>query len=253
MNEFYALHQQATPLLLANVWDAPSAKCAEQAGYQAMGTSSAALAAVLGYEDGENIPFEELLFVVKRITASSLLPLSVDIESGFSKDPRVITDHIQQLAELGVVGINIEDSRVQNTRSLCDKDEFADLLTQVCAQLAARDVHIFINVRCDVFLLGVENAVEEACIRAHSYQMAGANGLFFPCITAEQDISKVTRSTSLPINVMAMPELPSVAKLTELGVKRISTGNFAHMAVYERLTATLTQIKAQGSCTSLFE
>ncbi|ESP90863.1 isocitrate lyase/PEP mutase family protein [Pseudoalteromonas luteoviolacea] len=253
MNEFYSLHQQATPLLLANVWDAPSAKCAEQAGYQAMGTSSAALAAVLGYEDGENIPFEELLFVVKRITASSLLPLSVDIESGFSSDPLVIANHIQQLAELGVVGINIEDSRVEDSRRLCDKDEFSELLTQVCAHLTARDVQIFINVRCDVFLLGVEGAAEEACMRARSYQMAGADGLFFPCITAEQDIRKVTSSTSLPINVMAMPELPSVAKLTELGVKRISTGNFAHMAIYERLSATLTQIKTQGSCQSLFE
>lgn len=253
MIEFKQLHQQKAPLLLANVWDATSAKCAEQAGYQAIGTSSAALAAVLGYEDGEHIPFEELLFVVKRIAASSRLPLSVDFESGFSTEPHIIANHIQQLAELGVVGVNIEDSRVKDTRILCDKDGFATLLQGVRAELAAREVPMFINVRCDAFLLGVENALNEALSRASSYQAAGADGLFFPCIYHEQDITQVVEVTSLPINVMAVPSLPDIERLTQLGVKRISTGNFAQIAMNEELSAKLSQIKLQGSCSMLFE
>ncbi|KKE85861.1 hypothetical protein N481_08755 [Pseudoalteromonas luteoviolacea S4047-1] len=253
MIEFKQLHQQNTPLLLANVWDATSAKCAEQAGYQAIGTSSAALAAVLGYEDGEHIPFEELLFVVRRIAASSSLPLSVDIESGFSTKPHTIANHIQQLAELGVVGVNIEDSRVKEARTLCNKDEFATLLQEVRSELTARDVPMFINVRCDAFLLRVENAVDEALIRASSYQAAGADGLFFPCIAHEQDIIKVVKATSLPINVMAIPSLPDIDTLTQLGVKRISTGNFAQIAMNEQLSAKLLQLKAQSSCSVLFE
>ncbi|WP_231099536.1 isocitrate lyase/PEP mutase family protein [Pseudoalteromonas luteoviolacea] len=253
MIEFKQLHQQKMPLLLANVWDVTSAKCAEQAGYQAIGTSSAALAAVLGYEDGEQIPFEELLFVVKRIAASSNLPLSVDIESGYSTDPHIIAHHIQQLAELGVVGINIEDSRVRESRILCNKDEFVTLLREVRAELSSRDVSIFINVRCDAFLLGLENAIDEALIRASSYQAAGADGLFFPCISHEQDITKIVEVTSLPINVMAIPSLPDIDVLTQLGVKRVSTGNFAQLAMSEQLIAKLSQIKAQRSCSGLFE
>ncbi|MBQ4876586.1 isocitrate lyase/phosphoenolpyruvate mutase family protein [Pseudoalteromonas luteoviolacea] len=253
MIEFKQLHQQKTPLLLANVWDATSAKCAEAAGYQAMGTSSAALAAVLGYEDGEHIPFEELLFVVKRIAASSSLPLSVDIESGFSAEPHIIANHIQQLAELGVVGVNIEDSQIQDTRTLCNKDEFATLLQSVRAELAAREVPMFINVRCDTFLLGVDNALDEALGRASSYQAAGADGLFFPCISCEQDIARVVGATSLPINVMAVPSLPDIPTLAQLGVKRISTGNFAQIAMNEQLSTKLSQIKVQGSCSILFE
>ncbi|MCF6439923.1 isocitrate lyase/phosphoenolpyruvate mutase family protein [Pseudoalteromonas luteoviolacea] len=253
MIEFKQLHQQKAPLLLANVWDVTSAKCAEQAGYQAIGTSSAALAAVLGYEDGEHIPFEELLFVVKRIAASSRLPLSVDMESGFSADPHIIANHIQQLAKLGVVGVNIEDSRVRDTRTLCNKDEFAALLQSVRAELTARDVPMFINVRCDAFLLGVDNAVNEALSRASSYQAAGADGLFFPCISREQDIIQVIAATPLPINVMAVPSLLGIEILTKLGVKRVSTGNFAQIAMNEQLSAKLLQIKTQGSCSVLFE
>lgn len=252
MADFKKLHQQTQPLLLGNVWDAPSAKCAQEAGYQAIGTSSAAIANLLGYEDGEQMPFSELAFMVQRIASASLLPLTVDIEAGYSKDADIIVDHIQQLAELGVVGINIEDSRVDGERALIARDEFTRLLSHICLQLKARQIAIFINVRCDVFLLGSENAVEESIKRADAYQVAGADGLFFPCITQIDDIKAVVAATSLPVNVMSMPELPNFDLLTQLGVKRISTGNFAHETMYLGLGRQLREIKQQGSCAPLF-
>ncbi|KOE79507.1 carboxyvinyl-carboxyphosphonate phosphorylmutase [Vibrio alginolyticus] len=253
MQQFKQLHQQATPLLLANVWDAASANCALKAGYQALGTSSAAIASMLGYEDGEKMSFSELAFIIQRIAASSLLPLSVDIEAGFSQDPEVIADHIQQLTELGAVGINIEDSRVETTRTLVVANEFAALLSDVRAKLQKRQIEVFINVRCDAFLLDLDNAREEAIKRAKCYQQAGADGLFFPCITAIDDIKAVVASTTLPINVMSMPELPNVETLKNIGVKRISTGNFAHDSIYTRLGHLLVDIKQTGSCAPLFE
>ncbi|KZW98603.1 carboxyvinyl-carboxyphosphonate phosphorylmutase [Pseudoalteromonas luteoviolacea] len=252
MNKFEMLHQQTQPLLIANVWDAESAKRAEKAGYQALGTSSAAVAAVLGYEDGEHIPFEELVFMVKRISASSLLPLSVDIESGYSRDPKEIAANIKQLTELGVVGVNLEDSRVTKTRALIDKDTFAALLSEVMKYLRASDVRVFVNVRCDVFLLGLGNATEEATKRADSYQNAGADGLFFPCVTDESDIKAVVEATSLPINVMAMPDLPAFDTLSKLGVRRISMGNFAYLSISNQLEKTMKDIKSQGDCKTLF-
>ena len=84
--DFNALHQQNQPLLLANVWDASSAQAAQQAGYQALGSSSAAIAAMLGYEDGEEMSFDELFYVVSRIKTVSELPLSVDLEAGSRAD-----------------------------------------------------------------------------------------------------------------------------------------------------------------------
>ena len=84
---FNALHQQNQPLLLANVWDASSAQAAQQAGYQALGSSSAAIAAMLGYEDGEEMSFDELLYIVSRIKAVSELPLSVDLRRATAPQP----------------------------------------------------------------------------------------------------------------------------------------------------------------------
>lgn len=252
MQTFKQQHKQAEPLLLGNVWDVASAQSAQRAGYQALGTSSAALAATLGYEDGEQMPFSELKYMVKRIAASSLLPLSVDIEAGFSREPEVIASHIQQLAELGVVGVNIEDSRVEKSRTLVSMEAFTNLLNEVVKHLRDRQVEMFINVRCDAFLLGLENAREEALKRALSYQKAGADGLFFPCISAAEDIKAVVEGTNLPVNVMAMPELPAFDALTKLGVKRISTGNFAHDNIYRGLTQQLTEIRQVSSCAPLF-
>lgn len=103
---FQALHHQTQPLLIANVWDVCSAQDAKRAEYQALGTSSAAIAAMFGYEDDENKNFEELLFVVSRICATVDLPLNVDLEAGFGDTPQQVVDNIQLLAHLGVEGSN---------------------------------------------------------------------------------------------------------------------------------------------------
>ena len=86
VDKFRKLHEQEDPLFLANVWDVISAKAAEAAGFEAIGTSSHAIANVLGYEDGENMSFYEMLYMIERITKSTNLLVSADIESGFTKD-----------------------------------------------------------------------------------------------------------------------------------------------------------------------
>ena len=159
MQVFKKLHQQDKPLLIANVWDVSSAKCAEQAGYQALGTSSAAIASVLGYEDGEQMPFDDMAFIVGRIAAVTALPLTVDIEAGYSRDPEVIAQNIKKLSLLGVVGVNIEDSRVEDTRTLVGRENFCEHLLALKKYLTQLDVEVFINVRSDVFLLGTKGGV----------------------------------------------------------------------------------------------
>lgn len=252
MQVFKKLHEQEQPLLLANVWDVSSAKCAEQAGYKAIGTSSAALAHTLGYEDGEHMPFSELVFMVKRISDATSLPLTIDLEAGYSRDPKAIAENIKLLHNFGVVGVNIEDSVVDGERKLVDRDDFSNLIMALKKHLEALGVDIFINVRSDIFLLGLEGALNEAILRAKKYQSAGANGLFFPCITSETDIRAVVEATSLPINVMAMPDLPNISVLANLGIKRVSTGSFAHDNIYGQLSTLLANIKNGQSCQPLF-
>lgn len=109
---FTQMHQQKTPFLLANVWDAASVQAAEAAGYQALGTSSAAIAAMYGYEDDDGICFSELFSLLGYLKKKTRLPLSVDMEAGYSADPTQLIEHVAQLVHLGIVGINLEDKAI---------------------------------------------------------------------------------------------------------------------------------------------
>ena len=213
-------------MLICNVWDVQSAKTAQNLNFQAIGTSSSAIAAMLGYRDGEEMSFQELEYLVGRITKSVDIPLSVDLEGGFSRDPKEIVDNIIRLSDLGVVGINIEDSVVDEKREILNANAFSKTLENICASLKKQNKEVFINVRTDAFLLGLPNPVEETIDRGQKYESAGADGLFVPCIVSEDDIKNVIEKISLPLNVMCMPNLPNFEVLNQLGVSRISMGNF---------------------------
>jgi 2-methylisocitrate lyase-like PEP mutase family enzyme len=246
---FNALHHQHSPLLIANVWDAGSARAAEQAGYCALGTSSAAIAAMLGYEDGEGMSFDELLFIVARIRAVTTLPLSVDLEAGYGDTPQEIVKNSQRLAHLGVVGINLEDSRVADgVRQLED----ASLFAGKCQAVAQSCPDIFLNVRTDTFLLNTENALRETVCRGRLYAEHGAKGFFVPGVTRSEDIAAIARNVALPLNVMCMPDLPDFGTLATLGVRRISMGNIAHAALQAQLTHLLCTIQEQRTFTGVF-
>lgn len=250
---FTDLHYQNKPLLIANVWDAVSAITAQQLGYKALGTSSAAIAAMLGYDDGEAMSFEELFYIVSRIRSVSNLPLSVDIESGFGRTTEEILTHLKRLARLGVVGINLEDSRVVNgVRQLDDSAVFTRKLKEIHNMLVSENCDLFLNIRTDTYLLNHEHALHETLLRARLYEAAGANGIFVPCLMSENDIETITKVLNLPLNIMCMPELPTFSKLGALGVKRISMGNFVHSSVQSKLREWMLAIQSQQTFAGIF-
>lgn len=256
---FKQLHQQEHALLIANVWDVPSAQQAQELGFQAIGTSSAAIAATFGYEDGESMAFSTLRFVVERITSQVLLPLTVDLEAGYSDEPSIIVEHIKQLAALGVVGINIEDSLVNSNESaqaservLVDAETFSLTLKTVKQMLNDEQIDIFVNVRTDPFLLGTQDALTQTLARISLYESAGADGVFIPCITERTDIETCVQSTSLPINVMCMPQLTNFDALADYGVKRISMGSFVFERGLKQHKASLTEVLSKKSFTPVF-
>jgi 2-methylisocitrate lyase-like PEP mutase family enzyme len=250
--QFNALHHQDTPVIICNVWDVASAKTAEKMHFKAIGTSSAAIASMLGYEDGEQMSFEELHFIVKRIATSCSLPLTVDIEAGYSQDPLTTAAYIKALVDVGVVGINIEDSSVNETRSLIDANIFSGYLSAIKAQLTKEHIDIYINVRTDTFLLGVEDVLAETQRRAKLYEIAGADGLFVPCLTNQVDIEAIVKMTAMPVNVMCMPDLPDFKSLATLGVKRISMGNFLFDQIHHSLEEKLNSIRQANSFQVIF-
>ncbi|MFH6953199.1 isocitrate lyase/phosphoenolpyruvate mutase family protein [Pseudoalteromonas sp. XMcav1-K] len=251
---FNQLHFGQTAVLIANVWDVPSALAAKHAGFNAIGTSSAAVAAQFGYEDGESMPFETLLMVVERILVNTDLPLTVDLESGYSDDPEVVATNIMRLVNLGVVGINIEDSKVNNgTRVLKNADEFASFLSHIQQVLKQHNCDVFINVRTDTYILECDDKLQETIKRGQLYQAVGATGLFVPCITDLNEISKVRECVSLPLNVMCMPDLADFDTLAKLGVNRVSMGNFVFEKHQTNLSTLLSTINKQKRFTALFD
>lgn len=251
---FTQLHHQSAPLLIANVWDVPSALAAQRAGYQALGTSSAAIAEMLGYPDGEEMSFAELHYIVGRIRTATMLPLSVDIESGYAVSVDGIVNNVLQLSALGVAGINLEDSHVRDgRRELLDAELFAERLREVREGLAAHRVSLFLNVRTDPFLLGIPDALSVTLSRASLYANHGADGLFVPCVHRPDDIAALVRQTALPLNVMAVPRLADFAALAELGVRRISMGNAVHSALQTQLNRLLLSLRLQQSFAGVFD
>jgi 2-methylisocitrate lyase-like PEP mutase family enzyme len=251
--KFKELHNQANTLILGNVWNVQSAKVFEKLGFHAIGTSSAAIAHSLGYDDGEKMPFSDLLFIVERIRKSITLPLSVDIEFGYGNTAREIANNIISLEKLGVVGINIEDSFFENgERKLKDSLQFAQLLQEVKSILNKKEISMFINVRFDGFLLGVLNKLKVATERIKKYEQAGADGIFLPCITKESDIATIVSETILPLNVMCIPGLPNFKTLEKLGVKRISMGNYLNEYAYTSLENMTINILGEQSFNALF-
>ena len=104
--ELLRLHRDPTLLTVVNVWDVISAKVvADTPGTAALATASHSIAASLGYEDGENIPLEEMIEAVRRIAEATTLPVTADLEGGYG-DP---AETVRRAIDVGVVGANIED------------------------------------------------------------------------------------------------------------------------------------------------
>ena len=252
-DDFLKLHHQPEPLLIGNAWNVQSAKVFEQHQLKALATSSAAVAETLGFADGQGMGLKDYLFVIKRIAASVSLPLSVDFEAGYGETPEEISAAITLLSELGVAGINIEDSVVVNgKRSIVEAGVFAEKIKHIVKLLDAANVKMFINVRSDSFLLALPNALEDALTRIDAYQNTGVHGLFLPCIKNIDDIAKATGHSKLPVNVMCIPGLPDFKSLQSAGVKRISMGPFLNLNAYQKLGTATDKILTDGSFNSLF-
>lgn len=241
---FHDLHHQDKPLLIANAWNAKSAQIIEKAGYNAMGTSSGAIASSLGYKDGEQIPFEEMLYIVKRIKASTNIPLTVDVERGYTNDLNILNSNIQQIIDIGAVGINLEDNQGENI--------FLSKLQSITNYLNQTNQKLFINARTDVFPQKIDNPVETVISRAKLYKDAGAHGLFVIGLKDIEIIKKIVSAVHLPVNVIGFPELSSIEELTHYGVKRVSMAGILYFAGYEKIDLLVNAIKEENSLSKLY-
>lgn len=233
--QFQQLHHEGL-LILTNVADAAGARLVEQLGCKAVATSSAAVAWLHGYQDGNALPLERLVSTVESIARVITVPLSVDIEAGYSDDLARVAEVLDAVIAAGAVGINIEDG--------ASPPELLVRKIEIARQVAERrGVKLFINARADVYLKGLvpaEDRVAETLKRAALYQAAGADGLFAAGVTAEYEIAALCQGTPLPVNVLGLPGLPSPEALKALGVRRLSAGSRIAEFLYGAM-ATVTK------------
>ena len=223
---FAELHVRGAPLLLYNAWDAGSAKSILRAGAKAIATSSWSVAEAQGYRDGEAIPIEFAEQIIARIAATIDVPVTVDIEGGYSEDDDGLADNVSRLIDLGVIGINFED-RVIKGSGLYDIDRQARRVAAIRKAAEQKGIALFLNARTDLFLRQGRDAAQsvgEAMDRAKAYTAAGASGFFIPGLLDDALIGRICDGVALPVNVMVMDGVPSNDRLTELGVSRISYG-----------------------------
>ena len=229
---FAELHgKDRAPLLLYNAWDAGSAKAIAAAGAPAIATSSWSVAEAHGYRDGQDIPLEFAEHIVTRIAAAVDVPVSVDFEGGYSEDNGELAEKAGRLIDLGVIGINFEDRVVQGT-GLYDMQRHAARIAAIHTAAHQRRIDLFINARTDLFLgqgRDPAGSITEAIERSKAYADAGASGFFIPGLQEEALIGEICEGVALPVNVMIMDGVPSIERLTELGVARISWGPISYL------------------------
>lgn len=238
---FHQLHQQGL-LILTNVADATGARLVEHLGGKAIATSSAAAAWAHGYPDGNTLPLDRLVSTVESIVRVISVPLTVDVEAGYSDDLGRVAEVLDAVIAAGAVGINIEDGsaapellarKIERARQVADK----------------RNVQLFINARTDVYLKNLvpaEDRVAETLRRAAMYQAAGADGLFAAGVTAAYEIEAICKGTPLPVNVLGFAGLPSPSELQALGVRRLSAGSGIAEFLYGAMGGLVKSFLATG-------
>ncbi|MEO3883988.1 isocitrate lyase/phosphoenolpyruvate mutase family protein [Nonomuraea sp. B5E05] len=230
-----ALHVPGTPLVLPNVWDAASARAVQDAGFPAVATGSAAVSRVLGYEDGEGTPAEEMMAAVARVARAVDVPVTADVERGYALEPAALAE---ALAGAGAVGCNLEDS-VPGTGEMVETGVQADFLAEV---RAAAGPGLVINARIDLYLYGRGDRAA-AVERARRYLEAGADCVYPIGLADEEEIRALAGELGGMVNILFRPGGPSPARLAELGVARISFGSGLHRASADYTRGLLAKVK----------
>jgi len=246
---FTSLHIKGTPVILFNVWDAGSARTIEQVGAKAIATGSWSVAAANGFDDGEKVPIDLVFANLERIVSSVALPVTLDFEGGYATNLGELKENIRRLIAAGGIGINFEDRIVagDGLHSIADQAARIEAIRDA-AETAG--VPLFINARTDVFLetypaVHDENQLQQAVERAEAYAKAGASGFFAPGLRDPNLIKKLCDASTLPVNILVLPDTPTTETMAALGVARISYG----ASPYRLMMAALKEAgeKAIGS------
>lgn len=238
------------PLVLPNAWDAASAIVFQSFGFEAVGTSSAGIAASLGVPDGEVLTRDEMLSVVERVAGTVRVPVTADVEAGYGETPDAVVETVSGAIEAGAVGVNLEDGTGDPDDPLDDPDRHVAKIRAARDTADRADLPLVVNGRTDVFWLGVgdeEDRLDRAIDRANAYHRAGSDCVFVPGVTDADTIRALADGIDAPLNVLGGPGAPPIATLADCGVARVSVGSAPMRATLGRLREMSEELREEGT------
>ncbi|OUR60047.1 2-methylisocitrate lyase [Colwellia sp. 39_35_sub15_T18] len=244
---FSALHKNDGTFIMPNAWNSASAIILANAGFKAIGTTSAGIAFSAGLSDHQRMSKELMLEKIKEIVDVAGIPVNADLEAGYSENPEGVARTITQAIDCGVSGVNIEDYSGDSAMPMYEFDVAVD---RIRAAVSARNDHDFtLTARCDAYLTGHPKALEESIKRCNAYLEAGADCLFVPGIADKKTISSILAEVPGPFNVVMglSGNLLTKEDLTQCGVKRISVGGSIARATLEFVRKAGEEMMSKGT------
>jgi 2-methylisocitrate lyase-like PEP mutase family enzyme len=242
---FLASHQSPEPLLMPNPWDAGSARLLEWLGFSALATTSSGFAATLGRLDG-SVTREEALGHAAAVSAATTLPVSADLENGFSDSPEGVAETVRLATATGLAGCSIEDATGRDENPVYDRALATERVAAAAEAAQAGPGRLVLTARAENYLHGRPD-LADTIARLQAYAEAGADVLYAPGLTSLADVREVVRSVDRPVNVLALAGAPTVAQLAEAGVSRISVGGGFAYAALAALVEAATELRDQGT------
>src|SRR5437667_1507400 len=244
---FRALHQGPRAFVIANAWDAGSARVLAALGFPALATSSGAQAGVLGKRDG-TVARDEALAHCRAIAAATELPVSADLEKGFGDAPEAAAETIRLAAGVGLVGGSIEDATGDKSRPLYDIGHATERVVAAAQAARALAFPFTLTARAENFLRGNPD-LDDTIARLEAFEKAGADVLFAPGLPDLAAVRAVCAAVSKPVNFMVGIRGKSftVAELATAGVRRISLATSLYRAAMSGLLDAAREVAGKGT------
>jgi len=235
--------------VLPNPWDAGTAIYLCQLGFKALATTSAGYAFSRGKQDGA-VARDEMLQHIGDVVAATSLPVNADFLNGFADEPQEVADNVTRCITTGVAGLSIEDSTGQNHLPLYSHDLAVERIRAARAAIDASQSQIILTGRCEAFLVGHADPLRTVLARLVAYAQAGADCLYAPGLTEEEEITAVVRAVApKPVNVLVsgFNSNFSQAQIADLGVRRISVGSGLALAAWGAFVRGAREIATDGN------
>jgi 2-methylisocitrate lyase-like PEP mutase family enzyme len=244
-DRFLSLHRSDRPLLMPNPWDIGAAKLLESLGFEALATTSSGFAATLGRLDGR-VTRDEAIAHAAGIVEAVGVPVSADLENCFADDPAGVAETVRLAVEAGLAGCSLEDYSGPESDTIYDAGLAAERVAAAVEAAHAGPRKLVLTARAENLIHGRDD-LADTISRLQSYQEAGGDVLFAPGARDLEAIRELISSVDLPVNVLVLPGMPSVAELAEAGVSRISVGGAFAFAAYGAAAAAGRELMESGT------